>query len=136
MYEIFEHTADVGIRARGDTLGALCREAARGLYSLLIENPEAVRPAAQRSVRVGGSDPALLLFDWLSELLYLFETEHFLGARFEVSIAGGELRGVVAGETLDTARHGPGVEVKAVTYHRLCVAGGENGWEASVVVDV
>ena len=43
MYEIFEHTADVGIRARAGSLEELFADAARGLFSVMVENLAAVR---------------------------------------------------------------------------------------------
>ncbi len=43
MYETFEHTADVGIRARAGSLDELFAEAAKGLFFVMLANPEAVR---------------------------------------------------------------------------------------------
>ena len=36
MYEIFEHTADLGLRIRADDLQGLFEEAARGLFSVVV----------------------------------------------------------------------------------------------------
>ena len=38
MYEIFEHTADLGIRVRGGSLNELFADAARGLFSVMVAN--------------------------------------------------------------------------------------------------
>ena len=48
MYEVFEHTADVGLRARAGDLNGLFAEAGRGLFSLLVENLDVVRPGVWR----------------------------------------------------------------------------------------
>ena len=52
MHEIFEHTADVGIRARADTSEELFAEAARGLFALMIENFDGVRTVEEVTFQV------------------------------------------------------------------------------------
>ena len=44
MYELVEHTADVGLRIRAATLPELMAEAARGLFSVIVANLPTVRP--------------------------------------------------------------------------------------------
>ena len=44
MYELFEHTADLGLRIQATTLEELLVEAARGLLAMLVANPGEVRP--------------------------------------------------------------------------------------------
>ena len=37
MYELFEHTADLGLRVEAQDLDALFRDAAEGLFSIIVE---------------------------------------------------------------------------------------------------
>ncbi|MHC4992451.1 MAG: archease [Planctomycetota bacterium] len=137
MFEITEHTADLGIRITSSTLEILFAEAARGLFSLLVENLDEVTPADEWHYEIAGTDPEYLLFDWLSELLYAFETTHVLLCEFQVRYdADRGVRAVARGEALDPTRHRLDHEVKAVTYHGLDVHRTDGGWEASVIVDV
>ena len=50
MYEIFEHTADMGIRVRAESLDELFADAARGLFSVMVENFDAVRAVEEIDV--------------------------------------------------------------------------------------
>ena len=57
MFELFEHTADVGLRIRAADLNGLFAEAARGLFSLIVENMDDVRPGRQCTYRLEADDP-------------------------------------------------------------------------------
>ena len=45
VYEIFEHTADLGLRMRAGSLDELFADAGRALFSVIVANPDAVRPS-------------------------------------------------------------------------------------------
>src|SRR5262245_6314037 len=116
MFETFEHTADLGLRARAADLDALFVEMARALFSAVVEDLDAIRPEQKVDVRIEGDDREFLLFDWLNELLYQHDTQHFVFGRFEVRVGKTRLEGSAWGEPSDPARHGVGHEVKAITY--------------------
>ncbi len=54
-YEVFEHTADVGIEAFGHTLPELFIHAAQGMESLMVA-PEQIQESITREVAVEGFD--------------------------------------------------------------------------------
>lgn len=136
MYEIFEHTADLGLRVTAPDLETLLVDAARGLLSIIIANLDEVRLIQEKKIEVSAAAPDYLLFDWLGELLYLFETEHLVLADFEVKVTKEGLSAVARGESFDPARHVPAHEVKAITYHALKCEPMANGWMAEVIVDI
>lgn len=138
MYEVFEHTADVGIRCRASTLDELFAEAGRGLFSVMVANLEAVRPAEPSRVELAGASGRLddLLFDWLAELLYRFDTRRQLFSRFDVRVHDTGLEATAWGESMDRTRHEMEREVKAITYHGLKVEHQPDGWLAEVIVDI
>ena len=136
MYETFEHTADIGIRARSGTLEGLFEESAKGLFSVILTNPDSVRCVQNTTIELAGEGRDDLLFDWLAELLYAFETRRVLFGRFEVSLSEGGLSAVAWGEPLDVGRHELDMEIKAVTYHGLKVEPEGEGWLAEVIVDL
>lgn len=119
-FEEIEHTADVGIRAYGETAPALFESAAEGMFHL-IADPARVHPVGEVEIRLAAEDLPSLLVAWLSELLFLHETQHLLFCRFQVEIAGRDLHGRAWGEAIDKKRHELKLAVKAVTYHRLSV---------------
>lgn len=119
-YEEIEHTADVGIRAYGKTASAIFASAAEGMFSL-IADPAKVKPKGEVEIRLKAADLPSLLVAWLSELLFLHETQHLLFCRFEVRVHATSLRARAWGEAIDRRRHELKLAVKAVTYHHLSV---------------
>src|SRR5262245_36365846 len=136
MHETFDHTADLGVRIRSANLETLFVEAAQALFSAIVEDLASVRPQQRVDVQLPADEPAFLLFDWLKELLFHFDTEHLLFGRFEMKISECGLKGVAWGEPLDLSRHALEHEVKAITYHNLKVEQGRDGWLAEVIVDI
>lgn len=136
MYETFEHTADLGLRVRTADLGTLFAEAARGLFSMIVAELDTVRPLETVTFQLDGPPSDLLLFDWLSELLYVYETRHLLFAQFDVQITDHGLTATAAGEPIAPARHLLDHEVKAITYHGLKLVFEGQQWLAEVIVDI
>jgi SHS2 domain-containing protein len=136
MYEFFEHTADLGLRARANDLNTLFRDAATALFAAIVDDLATVRPEIEIAVQIAGSDLEYLLFDWLREMLYLFDAGHLLFAKFEVDVTDTGLKGRAWGEPIDAARHVLSHEVKAITYHELKVERVGDEWFAEVIVDI
>jgi SHS2 domain-containing protein len=136
MFELFEHTADLGLRVQADSLDALFIDAAHGLLAMLVANPQAVRPLQTKTITLTADEPSYLLFDWLSELLYAFDTEKLLLAEFDLQIQDNHLAATCRGETMDPTRHHMDHEVKAITYHGLKIEKSSAGWHAEVIVDI
>lgn len=135
-YETFDHTADLGLRIRAGDLNGLFADAARALISVLIVNPQSIRVSQEKQIAIQGDDCEFLLFDFLNELLYSFETEKLLFAEFDVHVDGTGLNAICGGEPLDTGRHRLDHEVKAITYHELKIRRDGDGWLAEVIVDI
>src|SRR5439155_22891907 len=136
MFELFEHTADLGLRVHASSLEELLTEAARGLLAMLVANPDAVRPVQTKTIVLPAEDNSYLLFDWLTELLYAFETERLLFSEFDLQINSGQLSATCGGEPRDLSRHHMEHEVKAITYHNLHVKNTPACWHAEVIVDI
>ncbi|MBI4372677.1 MAG: archease [Candidatus Omnitrophica bacterium] len=98
-YETFEHTADIGIRAWGNELPELFEEAAKALFSVIVDL-KTVEPAQLIHIELStekkgtGNTSCLspffsgnaeeLFLKWLKELLFIFETKHLLLSEFKV----------------------------------------------------
>ena len=119
-YEEIDHTADVGIRAHGRTVDELFANAAEGMFSLIAEL-STVKPVGEVEVRLEAEDLPTLLLRWLSELLYVHETQRLLFSSSEVHVVGTSLEGRVRGEAIDKKRHELKLAIKAVTRHGLTV---------------
>ena len=79
--------------------------------------------------------------DFLSQLLYMFDVDHFMQAEASVTVQdrgenGISLTAELAGETYDPSRHEIRTEVKAVTYHQLKIALEGGKWVGRVILDL
>src|SRR5258708_12041539 len=82
--EVFEHPADIGLHAYGQTLPELFTNAAAGMESLMVA-PAQIEASVSREVRVDGHDLVSLLVSWLNELIFLFDTEYLLLCQFDIT---------------------------------------------------
>lgn len=134
-YRIIEHTADVGIEARGQTLKKAFENAASGMLSIMID-PEKVGEEESYSLKVKGRDEKELLVAFLSELLYKYEVNDFLPKSVDISLLTDKnLKAKVYGEKLDLKRHIIDTQIKAVTYHQLEIEKHKN-WKVRVIFDI
>ena len=117
-YELIEHTADVAVKGYGRDLNEMFANAALGMFNVMTDT-SAVKSVGEYRVEVESTDLQGLLVDWLTELLYLFDTQDVLLRGFDVSIDGNKLTATVRGESLDRERHPLKSDVKAATYHML-----------------
>jgi SHS2 domain-containing protein len=136
MHELFEHTADLGLRVRAGDLNTLFAEAAECLFSAVLEDVASVKPEIAISIEIAGNNREFLLFDWLRELLMRCDEDHVVFGKFEVQVRDDGLTGTAWGEPLDPTRHLLAHEVKAITYHGLKVEQAADGFLAEVIVDI
>lgn len=138
-YEFFDHTGDIGVGLTGRTVDELFASAAEA-FSDTITPLDRVEPMRPEELDVAAPELDLLLVDFLSELLYRFDTRGWLTRRAQVEIreqdGGWELQGTLLGERYDPVRHPIRVLIKAVTYHQLQVGEHEGMWTARVVFDI
>ncbi|HLE96854.1 MAG TPA: archease [Candidatus Thermoplasmatota archaeon] len=123
-FEFLDHTADLGIRGTGATLGEAFAGAALGLFSHMTD-PERVEARGEVEVHLEAGTGEDLLVAWLEELRFANESRLLVFARFEADVSrdatGWRLHGHAFGEDYDAARHGHIHEVKAITRHHLKV---------------
>ncbi|HSD58912.1 MAG TPA: archease, partial [Methanotrichaceae archaeon] len=84
------------------------------------------------------SDLEQLAYSWLSEIVFLFETESAVFSTFKVKLDQKDewmLEAEIGGERLDLKRHAFDNEVKAVTLHEFQVKKNDM-WCVQVVLDV
>lgn len=135
-YEFLEHTADVGLRATGESLRELFIHCAQGLVELLVED-SLLEPREERSVILRAETVEPLLQLWLTELIGWFDADAFLPHEFMLeTVSETELIGRVRGDRFDADRHTSGVEVKGVTRHQFQVEQIGRCWTAQLIFDV
>ena len=135
-YRIIDHTADIGIEVEGTTMSEMLRRAAWA-FADLITDAALLRPMETLELSVSGPNAEELLVRWLSELLFIFDTKGLLFGDIEiVACTDTWLTARVGGERFDPAKHPARREVKAVTYHGVCVDKTEGGCKGRVIFDI
>ncbi len=121
-YELIDHTADVIVRAYGDTLAEAFAGAAVGMFDI-ITGKAIIEERSQIDINVHAIDHESLLVNFLSELIIRHEVDRMVFGRFEVVIESeSRLRATARGEPFDKGRHGHGIQVKAASYHLIEVS--------------
>lgn len=132
-FEEIPHTADWSFRAFGKDVRELFENAAHAIFAL--EGAPSNTPSTEtaRVIHVTGIDYESLLVNWLTELLWLQESNRETYHRFQIeTLTPTELRAQVFGAPLTQLNK----IIKAVTYHNLKAEQTAEGWQATVVVDV
>jgi len=132
-YEILEHKADLKIRVWGKTKEELFANALLAMSESQkpeIKNQQKIK----REIKIKSLDLPALLVDFLSEALYLSQTnkEVYFKASFE-KFTNSEIRGELIGQLAERF----GEDIKAVTHHNLEIKRNLSGsWKAIVLFDI
>lgn len=136
MFETFDHTADLGLRIKAETLEELFVEAAQGITAQIVENVAEISTTDELTIEKQGTEIDYLLFDWLDELIYQYDVHNRIFAKFEINLTDEGFTATLRGEPVDRDKHILSHEVKAVTYHGFSVEETEHGWRAEFIVDI
>jgi SHS2 domain-containing protein len=130
--------ADCAIDVEGADVADLFETAARALAEVMVD-PATVTMAARRSITLEAPELDLLLYDWLSELIYLKDTEQQIFPAVEVEVdtrAPCRLTARLRGGRIEHGRTGLRADAKAVTFHQFALEPRDGGWRARVVIDI
>ncbi len=138
-FEYLEHTADIKFRAYGKTPAEMLSNAAAALFKSMVE-PATIVVKETWKVELKAFDLEDLAYQWLNEIVFLFETESAVFATFSVNLEqdGTEswrLLAEIGGERIDLERHAFENEVKAITRHKFGIKKNEV-WCIQVILDV
>ena len=143
-FEQLPHTADMKIRAYGETIEQVFRNALVGMFQSIGPRAKGCRVQQERlvcdqlpehhTVDVRARDRELLLVDFLSEALYLSDLHNqaYLDAEIH-EMSDNHVRATLHGVAIEGFEV---VEIKAVTYHELQVRQVNGIWQAEIVFDI
>ena len=138
-YKILSHPADVRVQTFGKTKQELFLNAMQGMVAVLrpqIRNSN----IETRNIKVESVDLNALLVDFLSEVLYLIQTNKEAYNRVEFKKFGPSTssgQSVLEAELIGNKVESFGEDIKAVTYHNLKIEKNKNGlYEATVLFDI
>lgn len=130
--------ADAAFEASGKTLEELFADSAAATFEVMVDT-KTVKPLWSRKIVLENGSVDGLLIDWLSELVFLKDSENLLFCEFKVDITKNdvyELKAQALGEKINREKHSLRSDVKAVTYHMLEVKRTGDIWTARVVLDI
>jgi len=132
-YELIDHTADLMVKAYGNTLEECFANAGYALFDQTVDL-SGIGPSETFEIEAFGDGYEDLLYAFLSELLFLEDCDGVILCELDVRFRDGKAVCVGKGEILDRNRHRVKSEIKAVTYHMLSVDANEPS--VTVIFDV
>lgn len=132
--------SDIGVSLRADSLTELFVAGAEGMFGIIMGTPPD-RPAVQsQAIDLRADSAEQLMIDWLSELLYRFDTDGLIPVHFDISVSrtgeGSQVSGAIGccryDRDIDNAEH----EIKAVTYYKLTIKKDGELYRCDVVFDL
>jgi len=132
--------ADIAFRATGKSEEEVFAAAADATVNVMVEDLATIRDRRRIPLRMENDALDMLLFDFLNEFVYLKDAKGLLMRAGTIRVGRRDslytLEGELYGEELDPLRHPLRGDVKAVTLHRFELKQTEDGWEATVVLDI
>ncbi|NVM02404.1 MAG: archease [Candidatus Helarchaeota archaeon] len=119
-FKFLEHISDVYIEVQARNLSEAFEEAGKAVFATMT-NLQHIEPIIKLEVRLQAEDREALLFDWLGELIYIFDTKNLIFSKIKIhqlKLINGkiELYGELWGEEFDPQKHESKTEIKAPTY--------------------
>ena len=132
-YQIFDHTADIGITIRADTAENIFVDAAGAMFDIITDTHR-IKPKIQIEIKQEAESYDELLVGWLGELLYQYSVRGIVFKEFSVQeLSPKAVRALCRGDKpADKIK----TEIKAVTYHELEFRKTPEGYVARVIFDV
>jgi SHS2 domain-containing protein len=116
------------------TLNELFEESARALMAVMYGSCRTGR--SLEVINLEAADPAALLRDFLSEVLFLTEAKNIVFCDVVVFIEGNRLTASLAGALFNKDVHAGGTEVKGISYEGLSIVRDSEGYSVELLFDV
>jgi SHS2 domain-containing protein len=138
-YEYFDHTADIGLKAHGETLAQMFENAAKGMFSIMLEVISDAEPTRTANVDLEQEEENTeqMFVDWLNELLYILETKDIVPSEFRViQLDGKRLQAEISGNPFNKEIHRYKTEIKSATYHMLEIGRENDKYFGMILFDI
>jgi len=141
IYKILEDVAiaDIAIEAYGKDLDELFENTAFAIFEETADLKK-VKEKEKKIIKIKSDKIEDLLYDFLSEILFLKDKDSFLFKNSKVKIEEKNnkfnLTAKLTGEPINRKKHELRNDIKAITLHMFKVEKTKSGFKAVVVVDV
>ena len=141
-FEFKEHTADIRVKSWGRTLEEAFSQTAFSLMTTISPDLTKINPEIEKTIKITSEDIGALLFDFLSEFLFIFDVEGLIFSQITVAsinkIKSDQflLQAYAKGEKFDSEKHEIGTEVKAITYSFMNIEQSDQKVIIEIVFDI
>ncbi|MFX1592257.1 MAG: archease [Promethearchaeota archaeon] len=140
-YKFLEHTADVSVESQGRNLEEAFEQTAYSLMETITPSLKSIPIEIERIINIEAEDKEALLFDFLSEFLYIFDVDELIFNKIKIhSIKKDQdkyyLKASVKGGKFNKNIHEPGTEVKAITYSFMTIEEKKKTVKINIVFDI
>lgn len=135
-FETFPHTADIGLRIYGNDLKELFINAAEGLLFLMREEKN-IDEKEIYNFQIESEYLEMLLYKFLNEFIYLFDTKNFISNRFSIDkFDEKKLSGRIFGEIFDSKRHSIKYVIKSCTLEDMKFEKINSLYKVEIIFDI
>lgn len=134
-HKFIEHTADVKFQAYGRTLEEAFTNSLVAMFSSMYDGN--VKSKYMHKVKVKGKDMESLLYNFLEEFIFLFDSKGIFVSKVEhlsIDKENFELECVVSGDLAEN--YNIQAYIKAVTYNDMEIKKIDGSWLIQVVLDI
>jgi SHS2 domain-containing protein len=139
LYEVVEHTADIGIRVFAKDLKELFSNSALAMFDIMTKGRLRVKGERLKVkdviIKQRAENLEELFVNWLNELLSLSATKNLIFVGFNIDkLSENEIEARLSAEEISSYKIE--TEIKAATYSDLKIEKQDSGYSAEVIFDV
>ena len=138
-FKFLEHTADIKFQAFGRSMEEVFKNSALATFESVHDKN--VEKILTNEIKIQGTDKENLLYNFLDEIIFLFDAEKFLISEIKdlkikkpEKSGSFELTATLVGDSSE--KYEINEHIKSVTYNEMFVREEEGKWIAQVVLDV
>lgn len=138
-FKYFDTTADIGIEVTSKNLTEAFKNSATATLNLITDIKK-IETKITKKINLTSEDEYGLLYDWITELLILLDSENFMASQYNITITQNNneytIQGKIMGDTYNTNKYNYKTEVKAITYHEMNIEQNEEYIKIKFIVDL
>lgn len=136
-YKFLEHTADALFEIKAKNIEKIFSDSGKALTEIQV-NIKKVRKKIKYEINLKSDNLEQLLFNWLSELIFVKDTKQLIFSKFDVKIEKNKeyiLKAICYGEKIKK-QHEQKADAKAITMHEFKLWKENSFYKARVLVDI
>ncbi|KYQ89092.1 hypothetical protein DLAC_10323 [Tieghemostelium lacteum] len=140
-FEYLDHTADIMFHTWGTNINEAFEQQVLAMMNYMVElnTVELTDDVESKELTVSGHDLDSLLFSFMDECLFIFNTEFLIFKEIKITNFDKENHSITAsykGIELDKSKHTTGTEIKAITYSCMKIEETKDITNIYVIVDI